>query len=209
MNIRVIILGAGLSTRYHKADNKLLEIIDNKPMFRHITDIILKLKNDFNNIESIVFVTSSHNISRDLHNDKKDINVIYNKHPQLGITSSMKIGIAYSLRLAQGYMYEGEIKDLNFTDQSNNFYLFTVADAPYIKYDTIVKFLTKFIKSNQRIGCFANNDILYNPVIFGEEYLEELLRLEGDKGGKIVVNNHLDKVFKFEVDSKEIEDIDS
>ena len=48
-----------------------------------------------------------------------------------------------------------------------------------------------------------------NPVIFHERYVPELLKIEGDKGGKSVVNQHLEDVFLFEIpDEIELKDID-
>ena len=48
-----------------------------------------------------------------------------------------------------------------------------------------------------------------NPCIFSKKYYEDLLSLEGDKGGKRVIMKHLEDTCIYEVnDAREFEDID-
>ena len=84
-----------------------------------------------------------------------------------------------------------------------------VADQPFLKKQTIEEFLTAFFRTQKGIGCVAHEGKYGNPVIFHEKYVPELLELEGDQGGKRVLNRHLEDVFGFEVEEKkELTDID-
>lgn len=48
-----------------------------------------------------------------------------------------------------------------------------------------------------------------NPCIFDRKYYNELLSLEGDKGGKKVIMKHLDDTQIYEIEAgRELEDID-
>ena len=61
----------------------------------------------------------------------------------------------------------------------------------------------------QKICRSSHDGKAGNPVIFHERYVPELLRIEGDKGGKSVVNQHLEDVFLFGIpDAMELKDID-
>lgn len=208
LNIHVIILGAGFSRRYSEDENKLKKMIDGKPMYRHITDKILSLKARYGNFKSVTFVTQTAylDISQELKKDRKEIDCIFNGHPERGISSSMQVGLAYALKLSRSDMAEGEIRDIGF-DNSNAF-LFTVADQPNIEEKTIERFLAGFIRSDKGIGAFSVNNVAGNPVIFKEKYVRELMELTGDQGGKKVLNAHPNDTYLFEVDSNECEDID-
>ena len=49
-----------------------------------------------------------------------------------------------------------------------------------------------------------------NPVIFAQKYVPELLAIQGDKGGRVVIQKHLDELTLVEVNSaKELVDVDT
>ena len=54
--IYMIYLAAGLSSRY--GSNKLLEIIDEKPMYRHLLDILTVIKEEEPHRYELVVVTA-------------------------------------------------------------------------------------------------------------------------------------------------------
>lgn len=89
------------------------------------------------------------------------------------------------------------------------YYIFFVADQPYLKEKTIEDFLRAFVQTGKTIGCVKCGKEMGNPVIFHEKYKEELECLQGDKGGKCVLRKYEKEVFYFEVeDKKELQDID-
>ena len=60
------------------------------------------------------------------------------------------------------------------------------------------------------LGCISLNGESANPVWFDRKYRDELLSLEGDRGGKKVLNAHLNDCVMYEIsDSREICDIDT
>ena len=164
----------------------MLHEIDKKPMYLHTVDKLIDLKKSNKKVDEIIFVTKYDKIIDNLKD--KDIKVIKNDNSEFGISQSIKLGVSNS---------------------SNNVYMFIVCDQPYIKKETIDKFINQFIKSKKNLGCVSNNNILLNPTIFTSKYKEKLLNLSGDKGGKKIILDNLDDLFTFEIlDEKEVIDID-
>ena len=155
-------------------------------MYLHTLDKLIDLKKVNDNIDEIIFVTKYDEIINNLKN--KDIKVINNNNSEFGISQSIKLGISNSF---------------------NNAYMFIVCDQPYIKKETINKFINEFIRSKKNLGCVSNDGILLNPTIFTDKYKDKLLKLDGDKGGKKIILKNIDDLFIFDVlEKRELIDID-
>ena len=164
----------------------MLHKINKKPMYLHTLDKLIDLKKVNDNINEIIFVTKYDEIINNLKN--KDIKVIKNNNSEFGISQSIKLGISNSF---------------------NNAYMFIVCDQPYIKKETINKFINEFIRSKKNLGCVSNDSILLNPTIFTDKYKDKLLKLDGDKGGKKIILKNIDDLFIFDVlEKRELIDID-
>lgn len=164
----------------------MLHKINKKPMYLHTLDKLIDLKKVNYNIDEIIFVTKYDEIINNLKN--KDIKVIKNNNSEFGISQSIKLGISNSF---------------------NNVYMFIVCDQPYIKKETINKFINEFIRSKKNLGCVSNDGILLNPTIFTDKYKDKLLKLDGDKGGKKIILKNIDDLFIFDVlEKRELIDID-
>ncbi|WP_295777521.1 nucleotidyltransferase family protein [Clostridium sp. 2218st1_F5_2218SCRN_220325] len=184
MKLSIIVLASGNSKRFN--GNKLLHKINKKPMYLHTLDKLIDLKKVNDNIDEIIFVTKYDEIINNLKN--KDIKVIKNNNSEFGISQSIKLGISNSF---------------------NNAYMFIVCDQPYIKKETINKFINEFIRSKKNLGCVSNDGILLNPTIFTDKYKDKLLKLDGDKGGKKIILKNIDDLFIFDVlEKRELIDID-
>ena len=164
----------------------MLHKINKKPMYLHTLDKLIDLKKVNDNIDEIIFVTKYDEIINNLKN--KDIKVIKNNNSEFGISQSIKLGISNSF---------------------NNAYMFIVCDQPYIKKETINKFINEFIRSKKNLGCVSNDGILLNPTIFTDKYKDKLLKLDGDKGRKKIILKNIDDLFIFDVlEKRELIDID-
>jgi molybdenum cofactor cytidylyltransferase len=184
LKLSIIVLASGNSKRFN--GNKLLHKINKKPMYLHTLDKLIDLKKVNYNIDEIIFVTKYDEIINNLKN--KDIKVIKNNNSEFGISQSIKLGISNSF---------------------NNAYMFIVCDQPYIKKETINKFINEFIRSKKNLGCVSNDSILLNPTIFTDKYKDKLLKLDGDKGGKKIILKNIDDLFIFDVlEKRELIDID-
>lgn len=189
MKINLILLASGNSKRFN--GNKLLYEIDNKPMYRHILDKVVNI--EFN---KIIFVTQYKEIIDQLSMERdnealiNNIEIVFNNESYLGISNSIKLGIN--------------------RDMTADAYMFMVCDQPFISTETIKNLINIFNKSNKEIACVGYNGEMFNPVIFSNKYLGELLNLSGDIGGKRVLKKHLDDVEIIDVFyEKEIIDLDT
>ena len=218
MKIAMIMLAAGNSRRF--GANKLLYEIDGIPMYRHVLE---QLDNTKKKIENIYSEYSD--ITEDNNNDNnsdivqlnnlyrnnttakiicniivitqydaiaeavktKEIQVLYNSHPEDGISSSVKIGLNASL--------------------DADAVLFTVSDQPWLTSETICELIHVFLNTSKGIACVSCQGKMGNPCIFDRKYYNELLSLEGDKGGKKVIMKHLDDTQIYEIEAgRELED---
>ena len=161
MKIAMIMLAAGNSRRF--GANKLLYEIDGIPMYRHVleqlddtkkkieniyseySDItednnsdIVQLNNLYRNnitakiICNIIVITQYDAIAEAVKT--KEIQVLYNPHPEDGISSSVKIGLNASL--------------------DADAVLFTVSDQPWLTSETICELIHVFLTGNITMSCF-------------------------------------------------------
>lgn len=187
MKIGIILMASGFSSRY--GANKLLSLIDKKPMYSYILDCleaVTEVLRDSMEIHTVV--VSQYGDILKAAQDKGMLSVL-NTDSHQGITASIKLGLE---NLASDTAHYG----------------FFVADQPYLKKETVVDFLKAYVSSGKGIGCMVSGERLGNPVMFSSQYYKELYALEGDKGGKQVVSQHLDDLFKYSASGKELFDID-
>ena len=181
MRINLILLAAGNSKRFN--GNKLLVIYKEKPIYMHIVEKVLDLK-----VNKIICVTQYEEIKEALLNT--NINVVMNDNSSLGISSSIKLVI-------------------NF-DKNADGYMFMVCDQPFISVQTLKSVIDNFINGDKGIVCVGCGDNKGNPVIFSKRYINELLSLEGDSGGKRILKGHLNDLNIVNVDNEiELIDIDT
>ena len=207
MKIAMIMLAAGNSRRF--GANKLLYEIDGIPMYRHVLEQLDDTKKKIENIYSEYSdIVQLNNLYRNNITAKiicnivitqydaiaeavktKEIQVLYNPHPEDGISSSVKIGLNASL--------------------DADAVLFTVSDQPWLTSETICELIHVFLNTSKGIACVSCQGKMGNPCIFDRKYYNELLSLEGDKGGKKVIMKHLDDTQIYEIEAgRELEDID-
>ena len=128
------------------------------------------------------------NYIKKLEKDKKNIYLVDNKKSEKGQSESIKMGLK-TLGKCDGYM-------------------FFSCDQPFLTSDTIKKILKNF--NPERIAIPEYDGKRSLPVIFGKNFKNELLKLEGDTGGKTVISSHPDKIITVEIEnSDEGKDIDT
>jgi molybdenum hydroxylase accessory protein, ygfJ family len=186
--ISAIIMASGKSKRM--GTNKLLL------EYRGVTFIENTLKKVLNeNFYELAIITCDKEVKKKCQNyikklekDKKNIYLVDNKKSEKGQSESIKMGLK-TLGKCDGYM-------------------FFSCDQPFLTSDTIKKILKNFNPERITIPEYDGKRSL--PVIFGKNFKNELLKLEGDTGGKTVINNHPDKIRIVEIEnSDEGRDIDT
>lgn len=183
VKINLILLAAGNSVRFN--GNKLLSDFKGIPLYMHIINEAKDM--DFN---KIICITQYKEIQDKLKDT--NIKVVINEDSSRGISSSIKLGINY--------------------DSNADGYMFMVCDQPFIRKESIQKVVDVFKKSNLGIAALGTHEgnVVGNPVIFSRRYVNELLCLEGDTGGKKIVKKHMDDLEIVNVyDELELTDIDT
>ena len=185
----MIYLAAGLSSRY--GSNKLLEMVEGKPMFTHLLDILTIMKEEEPHRYELVVVTAYDEIED--YVKELSIKVVRNHHQELGASHSIKLGLEACGEIGQ-----------------HDHVMFAVADQPYIQEDELFGFIHMYKRSYKGIGCLSYQGVMGNPVIFQGKFVPELMALSGDVGGKTVVKEHLQEVYLYEADSeKSLQDLDT
>lgn len=182
LKIRPILLASGNSKRF--GENKLLYSLNNKPIICHIMDEL------FNLVEKVVttpFVVTQYEEVSALAK-KRDFRVLWNNFPQNGISESIKIGV--------------------LADNHADAYIFLTGDQPYLKAEVIEGFIQGFINSGKELACVVSDDSMGSPTIFSKKYRNELLSLNGDIGGKIIIKKNKSGIFFYNVDFHAMKDID-
>lgn len=100
--------------------------------------------------------------------DKYNVTAVNNAQPQLGQSLSVKLGVENASEYADGYM-------------------FLVGDQPYINTEMINKLIVSYISGDYKAAVPLYNGRRGNPVIFSGSLREQLLGLEGDSGGRVLL----------------------
>ena len=162
MKLGLIMLAAGNSRRF--GSNKLLYTIEGEPMYRHILSELMRVRKALKEQKhtcEITVVTQYEEIAAEA--EKCGAQVLYNLHPDEGISSSLKIGLSRNREM--------------------DACLFTVSDQPWLRGETILALLEVFLKEGKGIACVEYDGKLGNPCVFSERYYGELMGLEGEESG--------------------------
>ena len=183
--LALILLAAGYSRRF--GQNKLLYPVNGKPMYSFGLDTLKKAAGLLKVNCQVQVVTQYEQILETCNS--QGLPAYMNPAPDLGIASSMQVGLQHNLH-----------KDAC---------LFMVADQPGLKSGSVKELVEGFLLSGKGMGVCCLQEKMGNPCIFGRKYYNELLSLEGDKGGKKVIMKHLDNTQIYEIEEgRELEDID-
>ena len=163
--INAIILAAGYSKRM--GENKLSLNLDGQSIIEHVMDSVLSY-----NFNDIVLIGRDENVLK--LSQKRGIKTIFNNRAIYGQSESIKLGIINSCD-ADGYMF--------FT-----------GDQPFIDTDTIRLLNYAFDKYKHSIIVPTFDSRRGSPVIFPKRFRDELLCLQGDTGGRIIIDKYKNDV---------------
>ena len=219
--IHIIYMAAGNSRRF--GSNKLFYELDGKPMYRHLLERLVEIKDRYNKLKK----TGKKIKNAESNNPVIDITVVTRYREILDYCSSIpdchavlspdsEKGISYTIKA--GIMAVQEQKKLkkssevtHHTAEKEEYYMFAVADQPYLKSQSVIKLIDKVLenKGNMRLAFSLRcGDAVGNPCVFHSSLIPQLLSLEGDKGGRSVAKKY-DCVYVDIADERELMDIDT
>lgn len=179
----VVILAAGSSTRF--GGNKLLAVVSGKPLYQHTLERMCAFSS-----YPMYLVTGYEEIKKAA--EEQGVQIVANDQPKLGISRSIKQGLAACLR------QHPQIQGI----------LFSVCDQPNLKTATIQRILNTAAVHKGQIICAGSRERPGNPVLWDRAFFHALTDLEGDNGGKQVMSHYQDKVRYVEAWPEELKDVD-
>ena len=165
-----IILASGFSKRMK--EDKLLMKIDGVKM---VERVIESAKNS--SLDDILLVYRKEEVKN--IGDEYGIKTIYNPKAHLGQSEGLKLGVKEAAN-AEAYM-------------------FLVGDQPFMTTQLINKLIFEYKNSQASIIVPYYNGRNGNPTIFSSIYKNELLNVQGDKGGRDIIRNNLSIVKKVHI----------
>ena len=264
--IHIIYMAAGNSRRF--GSNKLFYKLDGKPMYRHLLERLIEIKDRYNKLkntgtnkpldsdkmdtDTVIdnYIGTDTGLSKkagkktknaESNNPVIDITVVTRYREILDYCSSIpdcravlspdsEKGISYTIKA--GIMAVQEQKktgmhmwqssvwqkkpeknsgSLHNTVETEDYYMFAVADQPYLKSQSVIKLIDKTLenKGDKRlVFSLRCGDTVGNPCVFHSSLIPQLLSLDGDKGGRSVAKKY-DCVYVDIADERELMDIDS
>jgi molybdenum cofactor cytidylyltransferase len=162
-----IIQGSGFSRRM-KEDKLLLEIDGIK-----VVERVIKACKE-SKLDNIVLIYRTSEVKE--IGDKYNIKTVYNENAHLGQSEGLKLGVKEA--------------------ESATSYMFLVGDQPLLTSAIIDKLIQEYKKTKSTILVPFYNGKKGMPMIISSIFKEELLKVEGDKGGRDIVKNNIDIVRK-------------
>ncbi len=180
MRLGCVILAAGYGNRF--GVNKLLYPVNGIPMVEHALRTITPSL-----FCSVVVVTQYESVATIAKS--YGFTPIINAHPEQGQSHSLRLGV-------QALAHCDAI-------------LFQVADQPYLRRESVDALVTFHLSHPDHIVALGHNGQRGNPCLFPARFFPELLQVEGDRGGNIVIRAHEEDLLLCEVPARELSDIDT
>ena len=212
--IHIIYMAAGNSRRF--GSNKLFYELDGKPMYRHLLERLVEIKDRYNKLKNAesnnpvidITVVTRYREILDYCSSIPDCHAVLSPDSEKGISYTIKAGI---MAVQEQKKLKKSSEVTHHTAEKEEYYMFAVADQPYLKSQSVIKLIDKILenKGNKRlVFSLRCGDAVGNPCVFHSSLIPQLLSLEGDKGGRSVAKKY-DCVYVDIADERELTDIDT
>jgi probable selenium-dependent hydroxylase accessory protein YqeC len=200
--ICVALCASGFSKRFGD-ENKLLARISvgkssglklYQVMINKVLDtkkiVVEKFDNDLsiNDLQIDVAVVSQYD---EIINDpdyQKEVTFIKNENASAGLSSSIKLAV-------EKYKNYDAIVFLN-------------SDMPNLSVDEFSRFIFNSILNNNKMAAMFT-DMPKNPAYFEKEYFDEILKIDGDKGPRELLDNNIKDLYRYYIDPNQLFEIDT
>lgn len=211
--IHIIYMAAGNSRRF--GSNKLFYELDGKPMYRHLLERLIEIKDRYNKLKNAesnnpvidITVVTRYREILDYCSSIPDCHEVLSPDSEKGISYTIKAGI---MAVQEQKKLKKSSEVTHHTAEKEEYYMFAVADQPYLKSQSMIKLIDKVLenKGNKRlVFSLRCGNAVGNPCVFHSSLIPQLLSLEGDKGGRSVAKKY-DCVYVDIADERELMDID-
>jgi molybdenum cofactor cytidylyltransferase len=170
-----IILASGFSRRMKK--DKLLMKIDGIAM---VEKVIQRAKDSL--LDEIIIIYRAEEVKK--IGDRYNIKTIYNPKAHLGQSEGLKLGVK-----------EGKNAEA---------YMFLVGDQPFITTQLIDKLIEEYKLSKNPIVVPYYKGKRGMPTIFSSTLKDQLLKIQGDKGGRNIIEENISLVKKVAIEDERL-----
>lgn len=168
-----IILASGFSKRM--GEDKLLMEVDGIKMVERVIGSC-----EESSLDEVILVYRKEEV-RNI-GEEYNIKTIYNPKAHLGQSESMKLGIKAA--------------------KANDAFMFLMGDQPFITSRLINRLIEEYKNNEQSIIVPYYKDKKGTPTIFPSILKDELLQVEGDKGGRDIIGENITLVKKVYIDDE-------
>ncbi len=137
-----------------------------------------------------------------------DCHAVLSPDSEKGISYTIKAGI---MAVQEQKKTEKSSCMLQNSAETEDYYMFAVADQPYLKSQSVIELIDKVLENTgdeQLAFSLRCGTAVGNPCVFHSSLIPQLLSLEGDKGGRSVAKKY-DCVYVDIADERELMDIDT
>lgn len=179
-HIAAIVLAAGQSQRMGR-ENKLLALIDGRPMISHAVQAAL----DSQASETIV-ITGHERVEVEEALSGADLTFVHNPEFEQGLSTSLKAGLAEVSEEADGI-------------------IILLGDMPDVTSRHVDKIIASYNATEAREICVPMMHAKRgNPVLFGSRFFSEIMDLSGDVGARHLIGENSDVVVEVDLDDPAI-----
>ena len=181
MKIAAVLMAAGASSRFGEC--KLIKKFASRPMFEYALDAL-----PYNKLCAIAVVSGRAEILAAA--EARGFIPVLNDRPEDGPPRTIRLGME-AVGDAEGIM-------------------FMVADQPLLRRESVAGELDFFAKNANSIVAMGHGARRGNPVIFPQEFFDELKALRGERGGGAVMAAHRERIMLYQLENgAELMDIDT
>ena len=175
-----LVMAAGNARRF--GENKLTCALDGRTLIERTLEAVPR--EEF----AAVYVVSQYEDIEELAGRYR-FAAIHNAHPDWGISHTIRLGTE-AMQDCDGILY-------------------LVSDQPLLRRDSVLRVVEAWKKQPEKIAGASHAGRRGNPNLFPARFFPELLALEGDCGGNLVIKRHPDEYLPVEVSAQELLDCDT
>ena len=170
--IHIIYMAAGNSRRF--GSNKLFYELDGKPMYRHLLERLIEIKDRYNKLKNAesnnpvidITVVTRYREILDYCSSIPDCHAVLSPDSEKGISYTIKAGI---MAVQEQKKLKKSSEVTHHTAEKEEYYMFAVADQPYLKSQSMIKLIDKVLenKGNKRlVFSLRCGNAVGNPCVF-------------------------------------------
>ena len=176
-----VVMAAGNAARF--GENKLAARIGGKMLIEHALEAV-----PAEELAAVCVVTQYDEV--ETLAKRFGFRCVRNSHPEWGLSHTVRLGTEALRQECRAIVYQ-------------------VSDQPLLRRESVRALVAFYREHPEHIVGASHGGKRGNPCIFPEPYFGALCALTGDVGGSAVIRKHEEDLLLFEVDPRELTDVDT